>query len=337
VRDGDPIDLIEAAYDLDAGPQAWLDRLAELANERMGEGLGLMAFRYEVSPEHRMRIGEMRGLGMPDGVPDMMRGSLEGLPPGYVERTFVRCECTTQSEVTDPEVVERNRPAREAMAAFGWRDIAMVGGMDPCGNGIYLGAWLPREKRLPERVRTRWCRVAVHLVTAQRLRRRVPAPAPRRIDAADAVLTPGGRLEHARADAGVEGGRAALRDAVKALESARGSMRRQDPDLAVATWKGLVEAQWSLVDHFESDGKRYVVAYRNDSSDERAAPLSGREREVVSRVAMGHSNKLIAYELGLAASTVRVFVARAAAKLGAASREELIEAARRAADRARRE
>jgi DNA-binding NarL/FixJ family response regulator len=39
---------------------------------------------------------------------------------------------------------------------------------------------------------------------------------------------------------------------------------------------------------------------------------------------LGHSNKVIAYELGLAASTVRVLVHRAARKLGANTREEAI-------------
>jgi DNA-binding NarL/FixJ family response regulator len=40
--------------------------------------------------------------------------------------------------------------------------------------------------------------------------------------------------------------------------------------------------------------------------------------------ALGRSNKLIAYELGLAHSTVRVLVARAAEKCGARARAELM-------------
>jgi DNA-binding CsgD family transcriptional regulator len=40
--------------------------------------------------------------------------------------------------------------------------------------------------------------------------------------------------------------------------------------------------------------------------------------------ALGHSKKLIAYELGIAHSTVKVLIARAAIKLRATSRADVI-------------
>jgi DNA-binding CsgD family transcriptional regulator len=40
---------------------------------------------------------------------------------------------------------------------------------------------------------------------------------------------------------------------------------------------------------------------------------------------MGHTNKVIAYELGLSASTVRVLLTRASRKLGVSGRQRLIE------------
>jgi len=52
--------------------------------------------------------------------------------------------------------------------------------------------------------------------------------------------------------------------------------------------------------------------------------LTARERDVVARALRGCANKVIAYDLGLAHSTVRVLMARAAIKLGAHSREELL-------------
>jgi DNA-binding NarL/FixJ family response regulator len=52
--------------------------------------------------------------------------------------------------------------------------------------------------------------------------------------------------------------------------------------------------------------------------------LTQRERQVVVRALRGGANKEIAYDLGLAHSTVRVFMARAASKLGATSRQELL-------------
>jgi DNA-binding CsgD family transcriptional regulator len=53
--------------------------------------------------------------------------------------------------------------------------------------------------------------------------------------------------------------------------------------------------------------------------------LSPREREVVVRAWRGQHNKLIAHEMGLAHSTVRVLLARAATKVGASSRRELLD------------
>jgi DNA-binding CsgD family transcriptional regulator len=55
--------------------------------------------------------------------------------------------------------------------------------------------------------------------------------------------------------------------------------------------------------------------------------LTDRERQVVLCAIRGFTNKEIAYELGLADSTVRVLMARAASKFGAHSRKELLEKA----------
>jgi DNA-binding CsgD family transcriptional regulator len=52
--------------------------------------------------------------------------------------------------------------------------------------------------------------------------------------------------------------------------------------------------------------------------------LTLRERDVLARALAGDSSKVIAYDLGLAHSTVRVLLARAAKKLGARSPGELL-------------
>jgi len=90
----------------------------------------------------------------------------------------------------------------------------------------------------------------------------------------------------------------------------------------------LANARWSLVDTYETNGVRYVTARENSPVISGVASLSAREQQVTSLAALGHSNKLIAYELGLAHSTVRVLFARAAVKLGARTRSEVIERVR---------
>jgi DNA-binding NarL/FixJ family response regulator len=164
-----------------------------------------------------------------------------------------------------------------------------------------------------------WQCVAAHVSSAFRVRRQFSAasratpegaqPAP------DAVLRPDGRLEHAVGAARSGDAREALRRAVLSIDRSRGALRRRDPERAVAIWQALVAGQWSLVDHFDSDGRRFVVAHRNDARVPDARGLTLRERQVIAYAALGHSNKVIAYELGLAASTVASHLAHARAKL----------------------
>jgi DNA-binding NarL/FixJ family response regulator len=59
-----------------------------------------------------------------------------------------------------------------------------------------------------------------------------------------------------------------------------------------------------LVEHFESDGRRYCLARENPPAVHGLIALTPRERCVSALAACGHSNKLIAYELGLGLGTV---------------------------------
>jgi DNA-binding NarL/FixJ family response regulator len=55
-----------------------------------------------------------------------------------------------------------------------------------------------------------------------------------------------------------------------------------------------------------------------------ASALTRREREVVERALSGAYNKLIAYDLGVCHSTIRVLMSRAASKLGVRTRAEVL-------------
>src|SRR5262245_14412094 len=86
---------------------------------------------------------------------------------------------------------------------------------------------------------------------------------------------------------------------------------------------GETVSGWSELDSFESEGRRYRVSVREYRT------LTHREAEVVERVLRGDTNKVIAYDLGLAWSTVRVLVARATAKIGVRGRAALVAHLRR--------
>lgn len=123
--------------------------------------------------------------------------------------------------------------------------------------------------------------------------------------------------------------RRAMRGAVLEIERARGRLRHREPNEAVSAWSVLVSREWSLVDQFDHQGARYYVARRNRPQASAAPPLSEREAAVAVFLALGHSNKLIGYELGIATSTVSTHVRGLMNKLGVHTRAELIHRARR--------
>lgn len=94
-------------------------------------------------------------------------------------------------------------------------------------------------------------------------------------------------------------------------------------ELADEVMRGVLNGRWAIADHFEGEERRFVIARRCSEGDGRA--LSEREREVLALAVQGHSNKAIAYELGLTSSTVATHLRRILAKLHIESREELIQ------------
>jgi DNA-binding NarL/FixJ family response regulator len=118
---------------------------------------------------------------------------------------------------------------------------------------------------------------------------------------------------------------------VASLDSACGRLQVPELGAPLAGWSAMARARWTLVDHFDEDGKRYLLAVREAAGDGLSV-LSPRERQVVGFVAQGRSNKSVAYELGISQSTVSVLVCRASARLGVRSRRELIAKAREACD-----
>ncbi|CAN5732338.1 hypothetical protein BH11MYX4_BH11MYX4_01600 [soil metagenome] len=115
--------------------------------------------------------------------------------------------------------------------------------------------------------------------------------------------------------------RAALSVAASRIAGVYRPLRGGTPAPRRASGTRLITAPWTLVDTFEHGGKRYLVAQHDVDA---ATDLSPRERTVLAAAAAGHHDKLIAHDLGLADSTVRVLLFRARRKLGAASRAEAI-------------
>jgi DNA-binding NarL/FixJ family response regulator len=164
------------------------------------------------------------------------------------------------------------------------------------------------------------------MVAGLRLRRDLRRfPAPSAESGSEAVLDPNGRVQHAQERAEPQSARDSLREAVRSRERARGSLRRKDADTALGIWRALVVGRWSLVDHFESDGRRYIVAVPNAPRSRDPRGLTDREQAVAELLALGQSNKRIAYALGVSEGTVAALAHRTLRKLGLRSRAALAE------------
>ena len=202
----------------------------------------------------------------------------------------------------------------------GIREILGLGAIDPTGVGCFFVAPQATTSRPRSHAQRRWSRVSVHLRAGLRLRATVHGEAREgdRVEPPEAILESDGRIADARGAARPREAQEALRFAARSIDRARRRLRpsEEDQDEALELWQGLISGRWSLVDHHDSDGRRYFVARRNDPGLRDPRGLTLRERQVLTYVAMGHSLKLIAYELGLSYATAAQHRASAMRKLG---------------------
>jgi DNA-binding NarL/FixJ family response regulator len=158
-------------------------------------------------------------------------------------------------------------------------------------------------------------RLGAHIATGLRLQR-VISSASLEDASVEAIFDVDGRAQHidgmARAPEALE----RLRQSV--LTRARSSAN--EPDTVDPAWSAVVAGRWSLVDRFDADGRRFVVAYRNPPGVLDPRRLTPREEHVTTLAAIGRANKEIAFELGIAQSTVATLLASALGKLGLESR-----------------
>ncbi|HXJ19160.1 MAG TPA: helix-turn-helix transcriptional regulator [Polyangia bacterium] len=329
---GDLVDLIESIYALESSDREWLAGIAGRARTVFGEhDVGAYGLTYDASDVTDCRFSTVVFAGVQS--PELRRILSADTPAAF------------RASPTDVEAIFRRTPygPSRALPATGpvrkiierqtriGVEILGLNGVNVDGRGAHVGVLVPVRAAGRSVSPELLARVSSHLAAAYRLRARVRSGS--RPERAEAILRPDGTIDHAEGPAKLSGAREELARAAIRIDRLRSSSRRRDPQRAIETWKALVDARWSLVDHFEKDGTRYLLAQRNDPEVAHIALLSERERQVVALAAIGHHDKMIAYELGISGSTARVLLSRAARKLGARTRAELIAAHQRAARR----
>jgi DNA-binding CsgD family transcriptional regulator len=300
--------VVEAAYRLESSESMWLHDLATECLPLLDRGLGVYAHVFEVDGDD-VRYGHAAHIGPPIQM-EVFRAAAARVPS-----SAYRGVATTLSTVAGAGACRR-LAISSGLSTVGVFDALRASVTDPAGFGVAIGAPLPSIAVLTRQERLTLERLAAHVHTALRARRR-------RGLADDAVLSASGRLLHAEGEAKSSASREALREAAVAIDRARGGLRRTDPDAALEAWRAMVKGRWTLVDRFESDGRRFLVARPNTPGATPRGGLTRMETTCALYAAMGHSGKLIAYELGIAESTVSTHLQSALRKLGLRSRTAL--------------
>jgi DNA-binding CsgD family transcriptional regulator len=313
----DFVDIIEAAYAPTVSEQDWLQAIADAALPCLERGMGVNAYTYDAA-------------AVPFQVPCGVSAG-----PAFIDHEGIVSICRSASAETIRYFYRPGAPAwfsqlalglpaelRDQLgaqiAARGIADVLGILGGDPNLRGCIITVGSPVRGRLEPRLRKLLSRVGAHLAAAYRLRHEGQS-----VDAADAVLTPAGRLVHADSEHVVRE-RRVLADFMRRRNLARGRLRRESEDEAVAAWDALVRGEWTLVDHTDVDGKRFVLARRNQPAVGDPGGMTLRERQVATYAALGHSNKHICYELGLGPAVVSRHLRQALRKLRLRDRAELV-------------
>lgn len=312
----DYLAVVEAAYRLQDSEQAWVTEIARAMRPMVDQGLGAVVYTYDASEPAALRYGP---LGLADG-PDWMAKCAtdfaHSLSDAEVKRLYMAHAPVEPLSQIQGKLRLGPEPIR-VMAESGITDAMGIRAHNANQRSLIViscsrercGAVHPRQK-------ASLARAAAHLAAATRLRFSGQSSP----DSADGVLLPSGRLEHASAEA--QAARASLRAAVEARADAR-KLRKREPSQALELWRAMVGGRWSLVDHVDRDGKRLVLARRNAPNVREPSALTPNERAVAMLTAWGHSNRLIAYELGLSPATTSTLLRSAMRKLRVKTRSQL--------------
>lgn len=327
------IDFTEAAYDLKLTDEEWLPTVLERGLSVLDHGLGVAGIEYGRPPEGGdVEILRIHAASGPADFPERHMAALAATPPEDLREQARPGQAATMSTTTQahPESLVRYTSHVDYC-----KDVLGITTVDCRGAGAAIVAPLARATTLRGQDAQRWQMLAAHFDAGHRLRQELAAkeaggePFGELPYDAEAILDPKTfRVQDAVGEAKDRGVAGKLRDQAVALDRARGKLRETDPEKALAAWKALVWGRWSLVDWFDSGGRRYVLAIPNSPHITDPRGLTESENQVVACAMLGDSNKMISYRLGLSASQVSRLMRSAMKKLGFRTRAHLVKTVR---------
>lgn len=335
----DPITVVEKAYALDEGPEAWFDAISLAVAPGLPPHDLLLWTTYEA---HGTRLtyphaslvraqGDPAALDVQSFVSPMAK-VMEGTE-GPPELDLSGVDFWARGSWSYASMVETlgdGHPFLEAsnrkMRPLGLSDCVNLMCRTDANHGFVVAAFLKHPVSVGKAQQRRFGRIASHLASAHRLREAIGEGTHLEATSREAVFTPDGQTVDATSEAMKASGlREVARARIRAIDRARSGLRSADEgDEALDLWKGLVDGTWSLVDAYDTDGRRYVVAHRNPPGVRDPRGLTPREQQVAHFVTFGQSNAEIAYALGLSESAVGTHVGQLLRKFNCNRRSDLI-------------
>jgi DNA-binding CsgD family transcriptional regulator len=317
------IELVAASYDLSTDESAWLVRIAEAAAPLLDGGFGTLAVSGSLSTSDA--TFSLDGFAGPNELLQMQSNVLAELPKPVVvgnPRTGIRF------------VSEQNEESPEALRL--WRrhlgsatDALKLVALDTDLRMLYFFAPTAGATAISHGEKAIWRMLTAHLSSGLRLRRSLraqgsPEASPERAlpHGADAVIDPRSfSVTDAAGPARSKSASMALREASVRVDRGRAEA---DSDDAFIAWQALVQARWSMVDWFDTDGRRYILAIPNEPDTGDPRMLTKRESQVAAYAAIGENHKLIAFRLGISRARVSVHLRSIMQKLGAQTQAQLV-------------
>jgi len=298
--------------------------MASALRPLLDRGSGLLCYGFDAADSDRIQLEEPLFAGAGREVWDAMQQSTHGLEPRAVQRTYLGTSPfgSVAQRFTGSSSKIFCQLSRRSYLPNGFSDLLVLHIVDADHRGCLFAAPLGRSVSASRKEITLWSRVAAHVRAGYRASLRCG----HRVEDADAVLDASGRVLDARGLAASPNAREALRQAALRAENARRIRMHAQPADQLELWPALVAGRWTLIERFDSDGRRFLLARRNEPDVQKHAKLTPREREIISRALLGHANKLIAHDLLVSEATVSEHFQTALAKLNLRSLAELREA-----------
>lgn len=312
-RNADWAAVIEAIHRPDGPDEAWGRGVVEATSSILHGviGLGLIVIQHApdcTTAETPLRIlpdryapffqsdeGTLAGLGM--------NGFKSYLYPAYPVGTHLEIE-----RGLDPNMATMARRYRKH---FGLSDTLSVLAYPEPGTIVVANAVTEQPIVLSRYERDLLARIALHLGTSYRLRRRP--------EIVKAELDMQGRVLHRTDDSPPARVLSSHAERVGRARARHGA----EPDVTLDLWPALLSGHLSLVERGTGRARRYLVV-ENGTTERATRALTSAETDVLTHASRGLTTKLIAYALGISPSVVSMRMVSAASKVGVSSRLELV-------------